>query len=84
VGAGELDIIIATTDSAVVCANISGNSRPSGAFEIDFSEAETSTQSVPQANLAAIQAANGGATVTNSVGSVAFNVTCTVPLPSHP
>ncbi len=85
-GPGELDIILATTDSAVACFNITGNSRPSGTFEIDFSEAETSSQSVPQSDLVTVRNNNGGSPntiVTNSVGSVAFNVSCTVPLPSH-
>ena len=80
---GVFDISTRTTDSAVACFDVSGNSRSSGTFTIDFDESETSSRSVTQASLAAVGTANGGATVTNSVGTVAFNVPCNPPLPAN-
>jgi hypothetical protein len=80
----DRDLVVATTDSAVACSNISGNTKLSGTFDIDFSEAETSTQSVTQSSLAAVSSSNAGANVTNSVGALSFSASCTVATPANP
>jgi methionine-rich copper-binding protein CopC len=84
VGFGELDMVLRSTDQAIACFNITGNTRATAPFEIDFQEADTSTVSITQASLAALGAANGGATVSESDPAVAFGVACSPPLPTNP
>jgi uncharacterized repeat protein (TIGR01451 family) len=80
-GVGELDIVLRTTDSAIACFDLAGNTSTAGPWTIDFQETETSDQNVVQASLAALAAANGGATVTVSGTSPDFGQPCVPNLP---
>jgi hypothetical protein len=81
---GELDIVALTTDQAVACFNLNGNTRAAPPFEIDFQEADTSDIRITQASLGALGTANGAAVVTESDPSVTFNAACAPPLPINP
>jgi hypothetical protein len=83
-GPGEIDIVLRTTDAAIACFDVTGNTNASGAYTIDFQAVDTSDQNVVQASLAALGTANGSATVTSSGTSPDFGQACSPTLPTHP
>ena len=84
VGAGELDMVMRTTDTAVACFDVTANSRAATPLEIDLQETETSVQNVVQSSSANVAASNGGATVAVSANPVTFSQSCNPPDPSNP